>query len=232
MDWNQVSALAAVVGLVISVVALVVAAIGTQSSNKLAAEALETSRQANSIALGLVREPAILEFAFSRSEHFFFDFSNPEVLQHELKKYVTLQNVGKQLIDSIVFECIGITGLTTQLSDPTHKFPVLPSVTERLDLRSALQPNGLMHVDMRRYLLLYLAKLVPNLTDMTATYDTVVNVVLAPKAINESTPAGVATGLTKDDRRLLKIRFTPGLLESPEARAVLADKSVPHRLYD
>lgn len=232
MDWDQVSALAAVVGLVISIVALVVATNGARSSNKIASEALETSRQANSIALGLVREPAVLEFAFSDAERFFFDFSNPEELKHELTKYVTLLNVGKRTVDSIAFELIGIRGLTRQLSETSREFPVLPSVTARLDLRSALQPNGLMHVDMRKYLLSYLEKLAPDLPDRTATYQSGVNVVLAPKAVNESTPAGAVMGLTKDDRRLITVRFTPGVLDSPEARAVLADPSVQHRVFD
>lgn len=232
MNWDQVSALAAVVGLAVSVVALIVATLGARASNKLASEALETSRQANNIALGLVREPAVLEFAVSGSDQFFFDLSNPHELMHELEKYVTLQNVGKRAVDSIAFELIGIKGLTRQLSDPSREFPVLPSVTARLDLRSALQPRGLMHVDMRRYLLMYLQKLAPGLPERDATYDTAVNVVLAPRAVNESTPAGAAMGLTKDDRRLLTVRFTPGVLESGEARTVLADEAVQHRIYD
>lgn len=232
MNWDQVAALAAVAGLFISVLALVVATMGARASNNIASEALETSRQANSIALGLIREPAVLEFADSGLEKFSFDLSNPQELKHELQKYVTLQNVGKQSVDSIAFEFIGIVGLTSQHSEPSRKFPVLPSVTARLDLRAALQPNGLMHVDMRKYLLSYLQKLAPDLPDRAATYDTVVNAVLAPKAVNESTPAGATRGLTKNDRRQLYVLFTPEVLETAEALAILADETVQHRIYD
>lgn len=232
MNWDQVAALAAVAGLIISVVALVVAAMGARASNNIASEALETSRQANSIALGLIREPAVLEFVDTGKEKLSFSLSNPEELKQELRKYVALKNVGKRSIDSIAFEFIGIVGLTTQHSDPSRQFPVLPSVTERLDLRAALQPDGLMHVDMRKYLLSYLQKLAPDLPDRTATYDIVVNAVLAPKAVNEPTPAGATMGLTKNDRRLLYVVFTPEILDSAEARAVLADQAVQHRLYD
>lgn len=232
MNWDQVSALAAVAGLLFSLIALAVATIGTRASNSIASEALQTSRQANSIALGLVREPAILEFALSGDKNFFFDFCLPQTLKHELKQYVTLQNVGKRLVDSIAFELIGIRGLTRQLSDPSRDFPVLPATSERLDLRSALQPNVLVHVDMRKYLLNYLQKLAADLPDKSATYETAVNVVLTPKALNESVPAGATAGLTKNDRRLITVRFTPEVLASNEARQVLADETVQHRIYD
>lgn len=232
MNWGEVSAIAASVGLIISLVSIVISTMGARSSNKIAAEALETSRQANNIALGLVREPAVVEFVFSDGDRFKFNFSQHGELNEGLKKIVTLKNVSKRAIDAIAFEIIGIKGLTFNISEPGHEYPVLPSISERLNLRSALQPDGLMHVDMRKYFLDYLQKLAPSLEDKTATYQTSVNVVLAPKAVNDPTPAGATPGLTKDDRRLITISFVPSILDSPEALAVLHNNEVQHRIYD
>ena len=89
---DKISTAAAVAGLGVSIAALVVAVQGTNSSTRLATEALETSRQANSIALGLVREPSVIEFSQSRDEDLTFDFTKPKDLVNDLVKYSTATN--------------------------------------------------------------------------------------------------------------------------------------------
>jgi hypothetical protein len=54
--------------------------------------------------------------------------------------------------------------------------------------------------------------------------------VLAPKAINESTPIQ-AGHFTKNDRRLLTIRFVPSIIQSSEASAILDSRKIPQRIF-
>ncbi|GEM_PF-1772655 len=231
MNWDMISAGAAVASLIVSGFALYVAFSSSKTTNEISAEALKTARQANEISLGLAREPAVVEFAFSDSSRFEFDFTDANSLTDELKRIVTVQNAGKKPVDALAIEVIGISGLTYLLSDPTVQIEKLPAYSARLDLKSALQPQALAHIDVRNYLLNYLEKLSPKLPQGAGPYSTVVNMVLAPKATNEPTPSPAGLDATKDDRRLLTIKFSPAVLQSSEARAVLETKEVPHRVY-
>lgn len=231
LNWEKISALAAVVSLVISVIALYVASSGTKATNQIATEALNTARQANEISLGLVREPAVLEFAFSGSSQSNFDFTDSTVLKDELKSIITVHNSGKKAIDAVSIEIIGIDGLTQQLSKPAVEFRSLPSYAVRLDFREALQSQALAHIDVRKYFLVYLKKLRPALPDPNGIYSTVVNVVLSPKAANEPTPSSAGSSATTNDRRLITIRFSPVVLDSIEAKTVLQSNDIAHRVY-
>jgi len=231
LKWEMISALAAVVSFVVSAIALYVAFAGTKTTNQIATEALKTARQANEISLGLVREPAVLEFAFYDASNFTFDFTDPTVLKKELKTIITVQNTGKKAIDAVSLEIIGIDGLTQLLSNPTLEFRSLPAHSARLDFREALQPQTLAHMDIRKYLLVYLEKLCSQLPDRKGIYSTVVNVVLSPKATNESIPSQAGTSVTQNDRRLITIKFSPAVLDSVEAKAVLQSNDIAHRVY-
>jgi hypothetical protein len=182
--------------------------------------------------LGLTREPAIIEFSDSGNEEFTFDFSKPQAISGDLRHYVSIKNSGKKSVDAIAIEVIGINGLTYRMSPPLLEIRGLPAVSARLDLRSTLQPEGAVHVDIRKLALLYLRELRPLLPAEDGEYTTVVNVVLAPKATNELTPAGAGTANTTNDRRLLTIRFSPSLLDTPAAKQILEATVIPHRLYD
>lgn len=231
MNWEMVAAIAAVVSFLVSVFALYVAHSSSKTTNKIASEALKTARHANDISLGLAREPAIVEFSFSDSARFEFDFTDANGLVEELDKTVTIQNVGNRPVDALAIELIGISGLTHLVSDVTAQVAKLPSYSARLDLKSALQPNSLAHIDVRHYLLAYLTRLTQNLPEGAGPYTTVVNMVLAPKAINEPTPVSAGIDVTKNDRRLLAVTFTPAILLSPQAKAVLETTEIPHRVY-
>lgn len=230
--WEKISTVAAVGGLAVSVAALLVAVQGTRSSTILATEALETSRQANSIALGLVREPAVIEFYESGNEKFTFDFTKTQALAEDLVHYVSVRNQGKKTVDALAIEVIGINGLTYRLSPPLLEIRSLPAVSIRMDLRSALQPDGAMHIDVRKMLFLYLKELGPLLPPGDFEYSTVVNVVLAPKAINETISAGAGTDKATNDRRLITVKFRPSILESPAAKKEMESTAIPHRIYD
>ncbi len=231
MNWEMISAGAAVASLIVSGFALYVASSSSKTTNEIASEALKTARQANDISLGLTREPAVLEFAFSDSSRFEFDFTNASALTEELKRIVTIQNTGKKAVDALAIEIIGISGLTYLLADPTVQVAKLSAFSARLDLKSALQPQALAHIDVRNYLLNYLVKLSPSLPQSAGIYSTDVNMVLAPKATDEPTPSQAGLHVTKNDRRLLTIKFVPAVLQSPEAKAVLEMKEIPHRVY-
>ena len=79
-NWDKVSAVVASISLAVSVVALYTAYDGTKSTNRIASEALETSRQANQIAMGLVREPAVLEFDVTGNSLPDIDLTDPSAL--------------------------------------------------------------------------------------------------------------------------------------------------------
>jgi hypothetical protein len=227
----MISALAAVVSIVVSMIALYIAFAGTKTTNQIATEALKTARQANEISLGLVREPAVLEFVHSDQSRFIFDFTNPTALKEELKTIITVQNAGKKAIDAVDIEIVGINGLTQLLSNPSIEFRSLPAHSARLDFRTALQPKAIAHIDVRKYLLIYLEKVNTQLPDPTGIYSTVVNVILSPKATNESTPSPAGLSVTKNDTHVLTIKFSPVILGSTEAKAVLQGNYVAHRVY-
>jgi hypothetical protein len=142
-----------------------------------------------------------------------------------------VQNVCKKAIDGLAIELIGVTGLTYLESNSTVQIRPLPAHSARLDLRSALQPQALAHIDVRKYLLAYLTKLRPQLPDQIGPYTTVVNMVLAPKATTEATPSPAGLEITKNDRRLITVKFIPGVLDSIEARTVTQSEEVAHRVY-
>jgi hypothetical protein len=229
--WESISSLAAVASLLVSVAALFISIVGTRSSTKISSEALETARQANDIALGRIRDPAVVEFAFSDKERFSFDFTRASPLAEELKHIVTINNVGKANADGLAFEAIGIVPLTFLTSDPHKEIKPLPSTSLAVPFRSMLRPGGIAHVDVRKLFLQYLAKLEPQLSEKGAVYSTVINIVIDPKALTDPIPSGAPSHLTKNDRRFATVLFSPSVLLSEEARRVLAEADVPHRVY-
>lgn len=231
VKWEVVSALAATASFIISIVALYSATTGTDATNKIAAEALKIARQANAISLGVAREPAVVEFADPNdSSYFTFDFTDTKAFKGDLKEIVTIRNTGEKPVDALGVEVIGVDGLTYSLSDPMARIDHLPYYSARLNLTSALQPGALAHIDVRSFILNYLTKLTPILPHNEGTYSAVVNIVLAPKAINEPTPIP-AGSVTKNDRRLLTIKFLPSVIRSPEANSVLESKEIPQRIF-
>jgi hypothetical protein len=231
INWEMVSALTAAASLIVSGAALYTAVTSVRTTNNIAAEALRTARQANEIALGVAHESAVIAFTGSDgSSDFMFDFTDAKVLSEDLKMIVTVENTGKRPIDAIEIEVIGINGLTYSLSDPETRLAGLPYYSTRLELTNALQPGTTAHIDVRSFILNYLTKLTPILPHNEGTYSTLVNMVLAPKAVNEPTPSQ-ADGAGKNDRRLLTIKFTPSIVQSQEARAVLEAKQIPQRFF-
>lgn len=122
--------------------------------------------------------------------------------------------------------------LTYLTSDATQQIKPLPSINAKLDLKIAIQGEGVALIDVRKYLLDYPKKLEPALRDKQAGYSAVISVVLAPKAVDGLAPASVPLHLTKDDRRLLTISFVLTILASTEAQAVLQDSAMAHRVFD
>ncbi|MBF6028540.1 hypothetical protein ICY20_12425 [Pseudomonas sp. P115] len=229
--WDEVSAWAAVASFLVSLGALWVALSGAKSSLSVATEALTTARQANDIALGKLREPSIVEFAFSYTAgKDTFDFTDPKVLIEPLEQFITLHNVGKTNVDAIHIEVIGLAPLTYLLDDPTLEIRPLPSIDMDVKFKSVLQPNGLVNIDIRKMILEYLVALEPKLEEKHGVYTTAINVVLAPKSISEDVAIGATSDLTRDDRRLLVVKFFPALIETPEAREILSGVEVKTRV--
>lgn len=229
--WDIVSALAAVASFIVSLGALWIAISGTRSSVSIAAEALQSARQANDIALGCLREPSIVEYAFRQnSEYFKFDFTSTSALVVPLKKTLTIHNTGKTNIESIAIEAIGIEPFTYLLTDPAQAVSPLPSVNMDVKLRMALPPDGLAHIDVRKLILEYLSLLEPQLSFKGDVYSTSINIVLAPKSINESIAIGASSQHTKNDRRLVAVKFIPSLVNTAEAQSVLKELKAQTRV--
>lgn len=230
--WDKMSALAAVASLLVSVCALWVAVSGARSSLGVATEALTSARQANDIALGRLREPSIVEFAFAqKSGGFDFDFTDPEALSEPLKQIITIHNAGNTNVDSVSIEVIGIEPLTYLLLDPSLEIRSLPSIDVDIRFRSVLQPDGLAHIDVRKMILEYLVAIGPKLPDRNAVYVSMINVVLAPKSISESAAIGATSTLTGDDRRFLAVKFIPSVIEGDQATQILNSSEVKTRVY-
>ncbi|WP_321906152.1 hypothetical protein [Paraburkholderia tropica] len=223
MNWDIVSALAAAVSVAVSVVALHAA----NSTNNIAIEALKTARQANDISLGVARVPSVVEFAGSDST---FDLTDEKGLKGDLKMVVTVENTGKKPVDALGIEIIGIEGLTYSPSNTETEIHGLPSYSTRIDFTNTMQAGSIAIIDMRSLVLNYLARLIPLLPPGATTYTTVVNMVLEPKAVNEPTPSQAGRGATTNDRRLLTIKFSPSIIQSQEAKSILAAKEVPTRV--
>jgi hypothetical protein len=230
--WDKVSALAAVASLVVSLGALWISVMGTRSSVSISSEALQTARQANDIALGRLREPSIIEFAEGGlSQAFKFDFTTPGALSQPLTQYFTVRNSGRTNIDAISIEAIGIEPLTYLLADPGQDIKHLPSINIDFKFRAALLPDGLAHIDIRKLVLEYLAKLEPLLPIKDGIYISSINIVLTPKATTENTPTGAPSSLSKNDRRLISVQFIPTLMNSEEAKQIINDPQIPNRVF-
>ena len=230
--WDKITAIAAILSLGVSCGALWISVSGTQSSITISSEALQTARQANDIALGRLREPSIIEYSEGElSDRFNFDFTAPGALSQPLQQYFTVRNSANTNIDAISIEAIGIEPFTYPLSNPGQPVRPLPYINIDFKFRTALQPDGFAHIDIRKIVLEYLTKLAPLLTIKDGVYTTSINMVLTPKATTETTPIGASSALSKNDRRLIEIKFTPDLLNSEEARAIVKDSEIQNRVF-
>ncbi|MBL0598782.1 hypothetical protein JD516_13280 [Aeromonas jandaei] len=231
MKLEVVSVLVAIVSLLFSIIAVISTYLFSKDANTTAREALSTARQANEISLGLVREPAILEFAFLGNSQSDFDFTDHNSLKSELKYKLTLLNGGQTSIDAVAIELIGIDGLTERLLNPEMQFKSLPSYPFFLNFRELVQPKSLTNIDFRKYLLTYLSKLGPVILETNDIYSIAINVVLSPKSTNESTPSSAGSKAQGKDRKIIMVKFLPSILDSIEAKAILNDDYVAHRVY-
>jgi len=229
--WEKISVAIALVSLLVSAIAVINSRTAAQSSLDVANEALSTARQTNDIALGRVREPAVVEFAARQGDEFEFDFTNDVLTAEELEYCIMVRNSGKVSVDVISFEAVGITPFTYLMTDPDEPIRPLPSISLRVNLRSALQPGALANIDYRKIVLKYLEKLEPRLQDKDSIYNTVINLVMDPKAVNHTVPFGAPGTLTKDDRRMLIVKFKPSVVYGEKAKIILDESEIPNRVY-
>lgn len=213
----------------LSVVSLFVAYESAKSSNEIALQALATATQANDISLGSLREPSAFQFSDGGAKE--IDLRTTAALEQELKLYVALQNDGKKIIDGAVFEAIGIEGLTYLEDEPNLVVRELPSVFHTAAFNLAVQPAGFVHYDIRKLVLQYLQKLAAKTPNKTATYRTVINVVVTPKTLGESIPVGAPSKLTPRDRVLFTVQFKPSVIETEMAKKILNESFVPNRVF-
>ena len=217
--------------ILISVLAIYFAYDGTKSSNKIAMQALDTARQANEIALGRIREPAILQFSYDDERKFHFNFTSANELEREESSFIYLTNDGKKAVEGAAFEVIGMESFTYNLDTNTIHVGNLPYTNFTLTFNSAVQPNGAIRIDVRKFLLQYLNMLGNNISDKNATYKTIVNVVVVPRALGESIAVGAPTKSSPRDRHLFTIVFKANVVESDSAKKILEESYVSHRIY-
>ena len=116
-------------------------------------------------------------------------------------------------------------------SAPDQQFNSLPSLSTKLDLSAAMQPGATALIDIRRYALLYITKLVGQLPDQKSKYRIALNVVLSPKATNEATPSPAGPRVTNKDRFMIAIVFNPDIIHTEKAKDLLQSTEVLHRIY-
>jgi hypothetical protein len=226
---NRAEAIA-LVGVVISAIALYVSFEGTKSTNQIASQALETSRQANAIALGTVREPAVLQFT-DTSELKRFSFTSTDAIQQELEQVLQLRNDGKKDIDGATLELVGVDGLTYLASDSSQEIHHLPSVNVTITFNSAIQPDGLVLIDIRKPILEYLARLNERVANGKTNYVTGINIVVTPKAVGASAPVGAPSKLSPRDRELITVEFNGDVVTSDVAKKILESETIANRVF-
>jgi len=220
-----------VVTLAVSIISIYVAYDGVKSSNAISAEALATARQANEIALGRTREPALLQFTEYAKDQYEFSFLSPNDLERELHAYADLSNNGKKPVEGAVIEAVGIGPLTYRLDDPTIAVKELPSIVYNAAFNSAVQPDGMVRLDMRKPILQYLLKLAPSIQDKDAIYRTSVNVVVTAKGLGEQVAVGAPIKNSPRDRMLFTIQFRASIVDSDIAKEILTDPYNPNRVF-
>lgn len=226
--WEKIAAISALLSVLISVVALLVARSGSDRSLEIAKEALASARSANEIALGKIRALPIVEI-YNYDE--FYDLTVADVLYEPLKIKMSIRNSGEIPIDAISMELIGIEPLTFQDNDQDRPIRSLPSIHFDGKIKTMILPDGLAHVDIRIALLKYLVELEKILPDKDASYRTTMNLVLIPKAVGEELPSGVRSEDSREDRKLVTVHFTPSVLSSDIAKKLLVDPENAHRVY-
>ena len=216
----------ATISIVVSLFAVYISTKNAESSNRIAEEALKTSRQSNEISLGLVKEFPAVEIITNNKN---FDFTNINALNGDFKNIITIKNIGKVPIDAIFMEVIGIIPFTYPLNNPEADIRPLPSVHFSIPFDTMLLPKALMHIDLRLPIMKYISKL--HIEDHTTTYTTMINIVLAPKSINENIPSGVSSNVTMKDRILITIKFNPSILSKEQSINILNNEKILHRVY-
>jgi hypothetical protein len=225
---DQITAISALISIIISIIALLVAKSGADKSTLIASEALKTARQSNDIALGSMRESPVVEI-FSSDDY--LDFTSTDLLKEDLKVKISIRNSGKVAIDGLLMEIIGIEPFTFPDHNPDNVIRPLPSIRVDAGIETMIQPDGLAHIDMRIPILRYLVKLEKLIDERSDTYRTAINVVLMPKAIGDTMPSGVLTKYTMKDRRLINVHFDPAILSTNTVKDLLANEAIGHRVY-
>lgn len=230
--WEKISSISTFASFIISVAALFVAINGTESSTKIATEALETARQANEISLGKIREPAVIEFEDKSEKAFEFNLTSAIDLDKEFSLIVMLFNKGNSPVDALTMKIIGVMPLTYPLDAPDEVIRPLPAIDVTVNFKTLFLPEALAHIDMRHALLKYLSKLAEQITDKNRTYITSANLLILPKALKDPVFAEAPPLLTRyNDRRLINITFIPSMLESELAKQQLNETEIPVRMF-
>lgn len=223
---EKMTLLLAIISIVVSLFAVYISTKNAENSNRIAEEALKTSRQSNEISLGLVKEFPAIEIITNNKN---FDFTNINALEEDFKNIITIKNIGKVPIDAIFMEVIGIIPFTYPLNNPEADIRPLPSVPLSIHFDAMLLPNALAHIDLRLPIMKYISKL--HIGDHTTVYTTMINIVLAPKSINENVPSGVSSNVTTKDRILITIKFNPSILSKEESINILKHEKILQRVY-
>jgi hypothetical protein len=226
--WEKVAAVSALLSMLISVVALLVASSGTDKSTAIATEALASARQANEIALGKLRASPIVEIFSSKD---FYDFTSADELKEPMKVIISISNSGEVPIDGLRMELIGIEPFTYKDGEADIPIRSLPSIYFDGKIGTMILPNGLAHIDIRIAILQYLVNLEKILPEKNSSYRTTINIVLMPKAAGEALPTGVRSKDTRDDRMLVTVHFHPSILSSDLAKRLLSETENAHRVY-
>lgn len=227
--FEKITAIAAVISILISILALYFAKSGSDKSTSIAIEALKTARQANKIAFGRLRESPVIEIFSKHDER--MNFTNEENIQNDLEVVISIHNTGKISIDGLSMELIGIKPLTYQLGDETKPIEPLPSIKININLDTIIQPDALAHIDLRLPVLMYLKQLNKIIPNKSKQYMSSVNVVLHPKAVGDSLPTGVLSKDTTKDRVFIKLLFLASITETKVAIKLLSENNVIHRVY-
>lgn len=220
-----------ILGLIVAGGGLVVSHEAMIRSDETSKQALELSKISNEIALGTKREQGTMIFSEKGDDAILFDLSDPLSLKGDLIKTIAFFNAGQLPASGISAELIGIEPMTYSLSNSENSISPLPSVMWDLNFSSAVLPSGVVTIDMRRPLLIYLKKLSSQLENKESIYNTTLNMVVSTKTIGNESFVGAPAEQSGFDRRLITVKFRPSIIEAADTAAILANNNEPHRVY-
>jgi hypothetical protein len=202
-----------IIAVVVSGVAIYISTHDSDKALKVATEALQTSRQANDIALGRLKEEPIIGVLPNRASL----VTTADIPKTRIE--IGLENTGNVAISGVEVIFVAIGPITYRLNNAMDQYKDFPHESIKVDFDQQLSPRGNVRIDLRNPMVKYLSEL--PLAQPNELYIAGVNVVVVPQRVGDPLPIQS----TLDSRGLINVEFIPNILRSEAVTALV--KSEP-----